>query len=68
MLTKDQLREVVFNKGADLFGIASIDRFDNPPEGFHPKDIYPVTKSVLAFAIKVPAETLFADNPIPLHR
>ncbi len=65
MISKETVKEVVLDKGADLFGIASVDRFDKAPEGFHPKDIYSKAESVIAFAIKVPSETLFADNPIP---
>ena len=65
MITKEKIREVAFNKGADLFGIASIDRFEKAPKGFHPKDIYSKTETVIAFAIKLPTETLYAENPIP---
>jgi epoxyqueuosine reductase QueG len=65
MITKDTLKEIAFKNGADLFGVASTDRFENAPEGFHPKDIYSKTKTVIAFAIKLPTESLYADNPIP---
>ncbi|MCK4663445.1 MAG: epoxyqueuosine reductase [Bacteroidales bacterium] len=65
MITKDKIKEVAFNNGVDLFGIASVERFDNAPKGFHPKDIYSKTESVIAFAIKLPTETLYADNPVP---
>jgi len=65
MNKKEKIKKVAFDKGVDLFGIASVDRFKNAPQGFHPKDIYSKTESVIAFAIKLPAETLFAENPIP---
>lgn len=65
MITKEEVREIAFNQGVDLFGIASADRFDKAPDGFHPRDIYSKTESVIAFAIKVPSETLFAKNPVP---
>ena len=65
MITKDKIREVAIKNGVDLFGIASVDRFENAPKGFHPKDIYSKTETVIAFAIKLPTETLYADNPIP---
>lgn len=64
MVSKDTVRKVAFNNGVDLFGIASIDRFENAPKGFHPKDIYSRTESVIAFAIKLPPESLFSNNPI----
>ena len=65
MITKDKIREVAIKNGVDLFGIASVDRFENAPKGFHPKDIYSKAETVIAFAIKLPTETLYADNPIP---
>lgn len=65
MITKNIIREVAFKNGVDLFGMAAIDRFQNAPKGFHPKDIYSKTESVIAFAIKLPSETMFADNPVP---
>jgi hypothetical protein len=52
MIRKDIVREVAFRNGVDLFGIASVDRFDNAPKGFHPKDIYSKTETVIALAIK----------------
>lgn len=65
MLTKDQIKEIAFAQGVDLFGVASVDRFNEAPEGFHPKDVYSKTESVIAFAIKLPTETLYAENPVP---
>ena len=65
MITKDKIKEIAFASGADLFGIASIDRFEKAPDGFHPRDIYPKTETVLALAIQLPTEALFIDNPIP---
>ena len=65
MITKDKIKEVAFNNGVDLFGVASVDRFKNAPKGFHPKDVYSKTETVIAFAIKLPTETLYADNPVP---
>jgi len=65
MISKEEIGEILFEKGVDLFGIASVERFEEAPEGFHPKDIYSKTNSVFVFAIKLPSEPLFADNPIP---
>lgn len=65
MITKEEIKEIAVEKGVDLFGIALVDRFADAPKGFHPRDIYPKTESVIAFAIKLPTETLFASNPIP---
>jgi len=65
MITKDKIREIAFKNGIDLFGIASVDRFENAPKGFHPKDIYSKAETVIAFAIKLPTESLYAENPVP---
>ncbi len=65
MITKNDIKEIAYKNGADLFGVANIERFIDAPKGFHPKDIYPKTKSIIAFAIKLPTESLFASNPIP---
>ncbi len=65
MITKDKIRELAFKNGVDLFGVASVDRFEKAPKGFHPKDIYSKTGTVIAFAIKLPTETLYASNPVP---
>ena len=62
---KEKIKRIAIDNGVDLFGIASIDRFNGAPEGFHPRDIYSKTESVIAFAIKLPAETLFAESPVP---
>lgn len=65
MISKEEVKEVALNNGVDLFGIASVERFDKAPDGFHPKDVYSKAESVIVFAIRVPSETLFAHNPIP---
>lgn len=46
--------------GADLCGVASIDRFSEAPPGFHPRDIYEPTRSAIALAISLP-ESVFAS-------
>ena len=65
MIAKEKIKEIAIENGVDLFGIASVDRFKDAPKGFHPKDIYAKTESIIAFAIKLPTETLYANNPIP---
>lgn len=65
MITKDKIKKISKKNGVDLFGTASLDRFVNAPEGFHPIDIYSKTETVITFAIKLPTETLYADNPVP---
>jgi len=62
---RERIKEIVFKHGADLFGIAPVARFDGAPKGFHPRSVYSRTESVIAFAVKLPTETLFAESPIP---
>ena len=49
MLDSKRIKEIMFALGADLCGIASIDRFDNAPKGYHPLDVLPTCKSVISF-------------------
>lgn len=65
MIPQTKIKKIALKNGADLFGIASIDRFSDAPKGFHPLDIYKKTKSVIVFAKRIPSETLFAESCIP---
>ncbi len=60
-----QIKHEVLKRGADLCGIASVDRFSQAPEGFHPHDIYPKCRSVVVFAKHVPYATLTASSCVP---
>ena len=64
-MTKTEIKELFFSKGADLCGIAPIDRFSDAPEGFHPTDVLPTCKSVISFALSFPAGVLACKNTIP---
>jgi epoxyqueuosine reductase QueG len=59
------LKEIVKRLGADLCGIASVERFKEAPKGFHPTDIYKDCKSVIVFIKRIPSESLFISNCIP---
>ncbi|MEJ2647109.1 MAG: hypothetical protein P8016_01715 [Sedimentisphaerales bacterium] len=65
MIDSNSLKEIAIEYGADLCGIASIERFREAPEGFRPIDIYPDTKSVVVIAKKMPEGSLLSENPIP---
>lgn len=54
--------------GADLCGVASVDRFDGAPEGFHPLDVMPTCRSVVSFALRFPVGTLRCASPVPYTR
>ncbi|UCG69120.1 MAG: epoxyqueuosine reductase [Thermoplasmata archaeon] len=51
--------------GADLCGIAPVERFNEAPKGFRPKDIYKDSRSVVVFAKRLPVESLFATSCVP---
>jgi len=40
--------------GADLVGIAPLERFDGAPEGHRPEDILPGARSIVAMAKRIP--------------
>lgn len=65
MLTTYQIKELILKLGADLCGIAPVDRFSAAPKGFHPKDIYSECQSVIVFAKRLPVACLDAENCIP---
>ncbi len=54
--------------GADLCGIASVDRFKDAPKGFHPTDVMPTCRSVISFACRFPVGTLRCKSDIPYTR
>jgi epoxyqueuosine reductase len=50
MTTSSEIKVIAKQLGADLCGIAPIERFKNAPIGFHPSDVYAETQSVIVFA------------------
>ncbi len=57
-----QIKTILTGLGADLCGIAGIERFETAPSGFHPCDIYKDCKSVIVFAKRIP-RGLASVNP-----
>lgn len=68
MINSKQVKELFFSLGADLCGIAGIDRFSDAPTGYHPLDVMPSCKSVISFACRFPAGALACQTPIPYTR
>ena len=68
MINSKKVKEIMLSLGADLCGIASIDRFDDAPEGFHPLDVLPSCKSVISFGCRFPVGTLLCKSPTPYTR
>ena len=57
MATDEQLtaevRELALAAGADLVGVASIDRFDSAPADVHPRSVFSKTRSVIALGCRM---------------
>lgn len=51
---EEKIKSIFLNLGADVCGIANINRFSETPKGFHPTDAYVDCKSVIVFAIALP--------------
>jgi len=58
MLSAGEVKRFALERGADLVGIASIERFDGAPAHMHPASIYPEAKSVVVIALRIPRGTL----------
>jgi len=65
MITAKEIKSMIRESGADLCGIASINRFDDSPKGFHPCDVLPSCKSVVVFAKKFLYGTLKCKSTVP---
>ncbi len=65
MKNSEDLKKLVVSMGADLCGVASSQSFSEAPSGFHPRDIWSETRSVLVFAIRMPGNTERAESPVP---
>lgn len=67
-MRSSEVKEKLTALGADLCGIAGIDRFNDAPEGYHPLDVLPSCRSVISFACRFPAGTLACRSPVPYTR
>jgi epoxyqueuosine reductase len=65
MITSTEIKELAKELGADLCGIASIDRFRESPTGFHPTDVYRNTNSVISIACRIPESSMNIASPYP---
>jgi len=54
MALKQELQELALANGMKYFGIASVDRFANLPEGHRPNDLLPLAQSVLVMGMVIP--------------
>ncbi len=59
------IKEFVDHTEADVCGIASIDRFEDSPEGYHPKDILPEAESVVVVGKRFPRSVFQIKSNVP---
>lgn len=55
----NELKKFALDNGADLIGVAPVDRFIEAPSGHHPQDILPGAKSVVSCAQRIPLGVLY---------
>ena len=67
-ISNQAVKEIAYSLGADLCGIASMERFKDAPAGFHPLDVFPKCKSVISFAVRFPVGALLCESPVPYTR
>ena len=51
---EERIKKIIEKLGADICGIANVERFVDAPSGFHPTDLYINCKSVIVFAKRMP--------------
>ena len=64
-MNASEIKSTAYDLGADLCGIASVERFLSAPTGFHPNNISGDCRSVMVFAKKLPSGSLFASSCVP---
>ncbi len=57
-ISSEDIKRFATEKGADLVGIASVDRFTGYPEGRRPENLLPDAKSVIVVGVRVLADTV----------
>lgn len=67
-MDSQHVKQLILRLGADLCGIASIDRFGGAPEGYRPTDVMPSCRSVISFACRFPVGTLRCETAAPYTR
>src|SRR4030065_2239430 len=65
MMDSQEVKRMTRELGADLVGIASVQRLDTAPERFRPADVFPGAKSVIAYAKRLPDGVFSTESPVP---
>lgn len=61
-ITSSTVKKLVKELGADIVGIASVDRFDGAPPGHSPQELLPASKSVIVAGIRIPDTVVEYDT------
>lgn len=64
-MNANSVKNAAMKLGADLCGVAPVDRFSEAPKGFKPTDIFTDAKSVVVVAKRIPEGPFLSDSPIP---
>jgi epoxyqueuosine reductase len=64
-MNSDTIKETAIQLGADVCGIASVDRFQDAPAGYHPVDILSNAMSVIVFGKQFPAGSFLSKSLAP---
>ena len=64
-MNTETIKAYALELGAQSCGVANIERFNDAPIGFNPKDVFSQCKSVVVFTKQMPIGMIFAENPIP---
>ena len=64
-MEKEAIKKIIYQLGADVCGVASVDEFQNAPEGFHPHDIFSGSRSVIIFGKQFPKGTFISESHAP---
>lgn len=65
MRIEETIKSLARDLGADLCGIAPVERFRDAPAGFRPTDVFPQAKSVVALARRFPEGPFHSRSLIP---
>lgn len=61
-MTNKEIKKLCRSFGADLVGVASVERFVNAPKGYHPTDVMPTAKSVISLGMVLPKDILIGKS------
>lgn len=65
IIHSNEVKRMTRKLGADLVGIASVQRFEHGPEGFRPTDVLPGAKSVIAYVKRFPNSVFSTESSVP---